>query len=324
MTSARVFPTTGFADLGGLLYGLRAVLRLRTAQEDKSYLSLSGDADETRRALQRDRAPAAGQVPSSARPRSASRCAHDRRSKARTAVAPGAPRVRPREALERGAGTSPGRPGPGRGPRWPGKGRPHGQRSRRCPRRGEPERVVNQVVHGLADTVRVEPWPRDRRVRHLDGDTGRPGAPRGVVRAAGQQRADAVRSRRGWIRSSSLRARNSSCSVMRASRAVSSPACSTAAASSSRLRPGRAASSSSPRSTANGVRSSWLASATSARCRAGAPRAWPADRSWCVASAAISSRVRGTWRPGAGSRAETAATSRRSRSTGDRAARASP
>ena len=43
-----------------------------------------------------------------------------------------------------------------------------------------------------------------------------------------------------------------------------------------------------------------------------------------VASAAISSRVLGTWRPGAGSRAETEATSRRSRSTGDSAARASP
>ena len=111
---------------------------------------------------------------------------------------------------------------------------------------------------------------------------------------------------------------------MRASRAASSPACSTAAASSSRLRPGLAASSSSPRSTANGVRSSWLASATSARCRASAPCSRPSSSFMVVARAAISSRVRGTWRPGAGSRAETEATSRLSRSTGDRAARASP
>ena len=80
-----------------------------------------------------------------------------------------------------------------------------------------------------------------------------------------------VGSGRGWILSSSLLARNSSCSVIRASRAASSLAWATAAASSSRLRPGRPASSSSPRSTANGVRSSWLASATRARCRASAP-----------------------------------------------------
>ena len=111
---------------------------------------------------------------------------------------------------------------------------------------------------------------------------------------------------------------------MRASRATSSLARSTAAASSSRLRPGRPASSSSPRSTAKGVRSSWLASATRARCRASDPCSRPSSPFMVAASAAISSRVRGTWRPGAGSRAETEATSRRSRSTGDRAARASP
>ena len=43
-----------------------------------------------------------------------------------------------------------------------------------------------------------------------------------------------------------------------------------------------------------------------------------------VASAAISSLVRGTWMLGAGLPAETDATSRRIRSTGDNAARASP
>jgi hypothetical protein len=31
------------ADLRALLYGLHAVLRLHTAQEDESYLSLAGD-----------------------------------------------------------------------------------------------------------------------------------------------------------------------------------------------------------------------------------------------------------------------------------------
>ena len=33
------------ADLRGLLYGLYAILRLHTAQEEESYLSLSDDAD---------------------------------------------------------------------------------------------------------------------------------------------------------------------------------------------------------------------------------------------------------------------------------------
>ena len=32
------------ADLRGLLYGLHAILRLHTAQEDESYLSLADDA----------------------------------------------------------------------------------------------------------------------------------------------------------------------------------------------------------------------------------------------------------------------------------------
>jgi hypothetical protein len=35
------------ADLRGLLYGLHAILRLHTAQEDESYLSLGDDADAT-------------------------------------------------------------------------------------------------------------------------------------------------------------------------------------------------------------------------------------------------------------------------------------
>ncbi len=131
-------------------------------------------------------------------------------------------------------------------------------------------------------------------------------------------------SSRGAIRSSSLRARKSNCSVIRPSRATSSLARCTASASSSRLLPGRLASSSSPLSTANGVRSSWLASATSARCRASARCSLLSSWFIVLASAAISSLVRGTWTPGAWSRSESAATSRRIRSTGDRAARASP
>ena len=131
-------------------------------------------------------------------------------------------------------------------------------------------------------------------------------------------------SSRGVIRSSSLRARKSSWSVIRISRATSSPARATAAASSSRLRPGRAASSSSPLSTANGVRSSWLASATSARCRDSARSSRASSSFIVVASAAISSRVRGTCTLGAWSCSEREATSRRIRSTGDSAARARP
>ena len=36
---------TGIADLRGLLYGLHAILKLHTVQEDETYLSLSDDAD---------------------------------------------------------------------------------------------------------------------------------------------------------------------------------------------------------------------------------------------------------------------------------------
>ena len=55
---------------------------------------------------------------------------------------------------------------------------------------------------------------------------------------------------------------------------------------------GPAASSSSPRSTASGLRSSWLASATKARCRASAPLQPAEQVVHRAASAATSSRVR--------------------------------
>jgi hypothetical protein len=37
----------GLADLRALLYGLHAILRLHTAQEDESFLSLGGDTADT-------------------------------------------------------------------------------------------------------------------------------------------------------------------------------------------------------------------------------------------------------------------------------------
>ncbi len=40
------------ADLRGLLYGLHAILRLHTAQEDESYLSLGDDTDAAARAME--------------------------------------------------------------------------------------------------------------------------------------------------------------------------------------------------------------------------------------------------------------------------------
>ena len=39
---------TDLADLHSLLYGLHAILRLHTAQEDESYLSLSDDTEAPR------------------------------------------------------------------------------------------------------------------------------------------------------------------------------------------------------------------------------------------------------------------------------------
>ena len=42
---ARVPDETDVADLRGVLYGLHAILRLHTAQEDEAYLSLDDDAE---------------------------------------------------------------------------------------------------------------------------------------------------------------------------------------------------------------------------------------------------------------------------------------
>jgi hypothetical protein len=39
---------TDIAELRGILYGLQAILRLHTAQEDKTYLSLGDTADTGR------------------------------------------------------------------------------------------------------------------------------------------------------------------------------------------------------------------------------------------------------------------------------------
>jgi hypothetical protein len=41
----RVPDKTDVADLRGVLYGLHAILRLHTAQEDEAYLSLDDDAE---------------------------------------------------------------------------------------------------------------------------------------------------------------------------------------------------------------------------------------------------------------------------------------
>ena len=41
----RVPDETDVADLRGVLYGLHAILRLHTAQEDEAYLSLGDDAE---------------------------------------------------------------------------------------------------------------------------------------------------------------------------------------------------------------------------------------------------------------------------------------
>ena len=41
----RVPDQTDVADLRGVLYGLHAILRLHTAQEDEAYLSLGDDAE---------------------------------------------------------------------------------------------------------------------------------------------------------------------------------------------------------------------------------------------------------------------------------------
>ena len=108
-----------------------------------------------------------------------------------------------------------------------------------------------------------------------------------------------------------------------ASRATSSATCSMASSSCAGVRFGRRASSSSVWSTASGVRSSWPASATNARCRSSAP--WRRARSSfiVVASAAISSWVVGTGRRAAASCSEMSAASRRIRSTGRNAADAS-
>ena len=58
------------ADLRSLLYGLHAILRLHTAQEDESYLSLGGDADEPRPGSSSATAPPPpGRLRASARPR---------------------------------------------------------------------------------------------------------------------------------------------------------------------------------------------------------------------------------------------------------------
>jgi hypothetical protein len=42
---ARVPDETDVADLRGVLYGLHAILRLHTVQEDEAYLSLDNDAE---------------------------------------------------------------------------------------------------------------------------------------------------------------------------------------------------------------------------------------------------------------------------------------
>ena len=83
---------------------------------------------------------------------------------------------------------------------------------------------------------------------------------------------------------------------MRVSRSASSAAVCTAAVSSAWLRPGRAASSSSPRRMARGERSSWLASATNARSVSSARRSRLSRLFMVPARAAISSLVRGTCR----------------------------
>ena len=135
--------------------------------------------------LQRDRGAAAGQVayrgPASVSMRDG---ADDRQPQSGATVAAGAPGVRPREALEgmrqelRGeAGASVADLDEQAGAIHPG--REHDWR----PGRGEPQRVVDQVVNGLADAVRVdlgdEPGGRvDLAAAHRPPGRARPRAPR--------------------------------------------------------------------------------------------------------------------------------------------------
>lgn len=61
---------TDLADLHSLLYGLHAILRLHTAQEDESYLSLSDDAEgPSPGSSSVTTAPPPGRLRASARPR---------------------------------------------------------------------------------------------------------------------------------------------------------------------------------------------------------------------------------------------------------------
>ena len=152
------------------------------------------------------------------------------------------------------------------GPAAPG--RDHDRRSRR----GEPQRVVDQVVDGLADAVWVDVRGAARRGRRTWQRHARPTGPAAAcsaLRVSSDRDVGPFPARGDPVL---VAAGEEEQLVGDAAPAGRPPRrrCATAAASSSRLLPGRPASSSSPRSTANGVRSSWLASATSARCRASA------------------------------------------------------
>ena len=157
---------------------------------------------------------------------------------------------------------------------------PSGRQHHVRPARGEPQRIVHQVVHGLPDPARVgrDHQPSRRVDPAGDASLSRPALQ--PARRCGRAGTDIRRLRANASLPSSPRASSSRSSVIRASLVTSSPAMATAAASSSLLRPGRPASSSSPASTANGVRSSWLASAAKARCRASARATAPAGHSW--------------------------------------------
>src|SRR5579875_968558 len=220
---------------------------------------------------------------------------HDRQAQPGTALGPAPAAVRPAEPLERVRQELLREPRPGISHL---DGQVAAARPRRqadgAARRGGPQRVVDEVVHGLPDLVRVD--QRDQR-----GGSVYPALhPGGAGRAS---------------RSRSL--------VILVSLATSASALATARASCSRVRPGRLASSSSAPSTASGVRSSWLAAAVKPRCRASASCRLASRLFMVPASAASSSRVRGTRTPSAASRSDSAATSRRIRSTGDSAAAAS-
>ena len=223
---------------------------------------------------------------------------HDRQPQPGAAGVAGAGVVEPGEPARRPApGPRPGCPDRRRPPS-PGGTPPSDVTAERDPRAGVPDRVVDQVGHHPA-----------QRLRLARGST--PPASRRRSPARGRRRTRAATAHNNPPSStgsatgpaagaSSARASSSRSSTSRASRAVSASRSSTSAGQSCR-RPSRCATSSWVRMFASGLRSSWAASATNARCRARAASSRSSMPLRVTASRWISSRGLGTGsRPGAG------------------------